>query len=391
MRGLDSVVVSGDKSRVTVGAGATWDAVYETLDALGLSAAGGRVADVGVAGLAGGGGISYFGPREGWTCNQVISFGVVLADGSVVEASEQQNSDLWLALRGGYNSFGIITSLDIKTFEQGLLWSSLTLNPLSAIDQQARVYAELMDPAKYDENAPFLFGWSFNSTHKLSVALNQLIYTKPSGNEVPAFYQPVLDLPIIPYPSAGATVTNMSTLARQGVPLQPPQAARYLSTTVTFVPTEAMIRATFDAYNASLPSVQDIAGIRWDVNLEALPPQLYARGAQDNALGLAGRSGPLAVCLLSPAWSRADDDDKLYAAARALMDEIDRRARDLGAHDPYIYMNYATPGQEVIASYGHATVAHLQHVRARVDPPASSPIKSRGVQDSTVTQIGRSR
>lgn len=56
---------------------------------------------------------------------------------------------------------------------------------------------------------------------------------------------------------------------------------------MTFVPTEAMIRATFDAYNASLPSVKDIAGIRWDVNLEALPPQLYARGAQNNALGLA--------------------------------------------------------------------------------------------------------
>ncbi|KID81698.1 FAD-binding, type 2 [Metarhizium guizhouense ARSEF 977] len=368
MRGLDSVVVSGDKSSVTVGAGATWDAVYETLDALGLSAAGGRVAGVGVAGLAAGGGISYFGPREGWTCNQVISFEVVLADGSVVEASEQQNSDLWLALRGGSNNFGIITSLDIKTFEQGLLWSSLTLNPLSAVDQQARVYAELMDPAKYDENASFLFGWSFNSTHKLSVALNQLIYTKPNGNDVPAFYQPVLDLPTIPYPAAGATVANMSTLARQGVSLQPPQAARYLSTTVTFVPTEAMIRATFDAYNASLPSVQDIAGIRWNVNLEALPSQLYARGAQDNALGLGDRSGPLAVCLLSPAWSRADDDDRVYAAARALMEDINRRAKDLGAHDPYIYMNYAAPGQEVIASYGQASVAQLQHVRASVDP-----------------------
>ncbi|KID72294.1 FAD-binding, type 2, partial [Metarhizium brunneum ARSEF 3297] len=296
MRGLDSVVISGDRSSVTVGAGATWDAVYETLDVLGFSAAGGRVAGV-------------------------ILFEVVLADGSVVEASEQQNSDLWLALRGGCNIFGIITSLD-------------------AVDQQARVYAELMDPAKYDENASFLFGWSFNSTHKLSVALNLLIYTKPNGNEVPQ---------VPPF-------TN-----RQGVSLQPPQAARYLSTTVTFAPTEAMIRATFDAYNASLPSVQDIAGISWNINLEALPPQLYA-------LGLADRSGRLAVCLLSPAWSRAGDDDKVYAAARTLMEEINCRARDLGAHDPYIYMNYAAPGQEVIASYGQASVAQLQHVRARVDP-----------------------
>ncbi|KAK8925540.1 Bifunctional solanapyrone synthase [Metarhizium anisopliae] len=209
MRGLDSVVVSGDKSSVTVGAGATWDAVYEMCWASAPRAA-------------------------GWACNQVISFEVVVADSSVVEASEQQNPDLWLALRGGCNNFGIITSLDIKTFEQGLLWSSLTLNPLSAVDQQARVYAELIDPAKYDENASFLFGWSFNSTHKLSVALNQLIYTKPSDNEVPAFYQPVLDLPTIPYPSAGATVANMSTLARQGVSLQPPQAAQYATLHLAF-------------------------------------------------------------------------------------------------------------------------------------------------------------
>lgn len=57
MRGLDSVVVSGDKSSVTVGAGATWDAVYEMCWASAPRA----------AVLAGGGGISYFGPREGWT------------------------------------------------------------------------------------------------------------------------------------------------------------------------------------------------------------------------------------------------------------------------------------------------------------------------------------
>lgn len=228
MRGLNSVKVSEDMSIVTVGAGATWDAVYETLDALGLSAAGGRVAGVGLGGLTTGGGISYFGPREGWTCDQVISFEVVLADGSVVEASEKQNSDLWLGLRGGANNFGIVTSFSVRTFKQNLLWSSLTLNPLSAVDQQAKVYAKLMEPANYDENASFLFGWSFNSAHNMRVALNQLIYTKPNGDETPAYYKPVLELPSIPYPAAGATVANMSTLARQGVALQPPQVARYV-------------------------------------------------------------------------------------------------------------------------------------------------------------------
>lgn len=129
-----------------------------------------------------------------------------------------------------------------------------------------------------------------------------------------------------------------------------------------------MIRATFDAYNASLPSVQDIAGIRWNVNMEAVPPQLYARHATENALGLEDSKQALVVCLLSPAWTNAADDERVYAAGRALMDDINRRATALGVHHPYIYMNYAAPWQNVISSYGQASVSQLQSLRARVDP-----------------------
>jgi len=64
---------------VSVGVGATWDAVYAKLDPLGLSVAGGRVGGVGVGGLTLGGGLSFFGPRYGWTCDTVSAFEVVLA------------------------------------------------------------------------------------------------------------------------------------------------------------------------------------------------------------------------------------------------------------------------------------------------------------------------
>lgn len=129
-----------------------------------------------------------------------------------------------------------------------------------------------------------------------------------------------------------------------------------------------MIRATFDAFNASVPKVQDIPGLRWNINLEAVPPQLYARDAKNNALGLADRTKTLVVCLLSPAWSNAEDDEKIYAAARELMEDINRRAKSLEVYDPYIYMNYAAPWQDVISSYGKASVAQLQKLRSRVDP-----------------------
>lgn len=369
LRGLNRVGLNGDGTILSVGAGATWDAVYGKLDPLGLSVAGGRVAGVGVGGLTLGGGISYFGPREGLTCNQVISFQVVLADGSVVEAERGYNEDLWWGLRGGSNNFGIVTSIEFATFEQGLLWSTLTLNPLTEVDNQARIYAELMDTENYDENASFLTGWAFASKQGLSVTLNQLVYTRPVENETPAFYKPILDLPAISNASATTVVANMSTIAQNSVALQRPQAARYMTATTTFVPTEAMIRATYDAFNASLSLLQDVTGIMWAVNLEPLPPHIYTRGGADtNALGLTGRKGSLVVCLVSPSWSDAAHDEQVYSAARSLMTDIEGRAKKLGVYDPYIYLDYAAPWQDVIKGYGEESVKKLQKLRKKMDP-----------------------
>lgn len=89
LRGLNAVEVSSDRSIVSVGAGATWRDVYSKLDPLGLSVAGGRSAQVGVGGLATGGGLSYFSPRYGWTCDTVSNFGVVLANGFKVNANAE--------------------------------------------------------------------------------------------------------------------------------------------------------------------------------------------------------------------------------------------------------------------------------------------------------------
>ena len=56
MDGMKDVTLNEDKSIVSVGSGARWIDVYETLDPLQVSVSGGRVASVGVAGLTLGGG-----------------------------------------------------------------------------------------------------------------------------------------------------------------------------------------------------------------------------------------------------------------------------------------------------------------------------------------------
>ena len=52
---MNSVSVSRDKRTTSVGSGARWQDVYLKLDAMNLAVSGGRVNDVGVAGLTIGG------------------------------------------------------------------------------------------------------------------------------------------------------------------------------------------------------------------------------------------------------------------------------------------------------------------------------------------------
>lgn len=221
LRGLNSINLSEDRSTVSVGVGATWDTVYTRLDPLGLSVAGGRVAGVGVGGLTLGGGISFFGPRYGWTCDTVSTFEVVLADGSIVEANEEQNLDLFQGLRGGSNNFGIVTRIDLKMFDQGRLWSASIYNPISTIDDQIKIFANLVAAENYDKYASFITGFGYSQSQGLTIIDNELVYTKPV--EAPAYYQDLMSLPSI---YSSSSMTNMSTLAQQGAKFLPPGVVR---------------------------------------------------------------------------------------------------------------------------------------------------------------------
>jgi FAD/FMN-containing dehydrogenase len=52
------------------------------------------------------GGLSYLSDKYGLACDNVVNFEVVLADGTVVNANNDEHSDLFWALKGGSNNFG---------------------------------------------------------------------------------------------------------------------------------------------------------------------------------------------------------------------------------------------------------------------------------------------
>ncbi|KAG8631308.1 hypothetical protein KVT40_000448 [Elsinoe batatas] len=114
---LRRLALTPSKTSINVGPGNRWRDVYNALEPHGLAVVGGRVGPVGVPGFILGGGVSYFGQQRGWAVNNVASIQVVLADGRLVTASARgQYSDLFWALKGGGNSFGIVTNVELQAF-----------------------------------------------------------------------------------------------------------------------------------------------------------------------------------------------------------------------------------------------------------------------------------
>lgn len=71
---------------------------------------------VGIGGHAAYGGFGYPSRLWGLTLDNIIAHEIVLADGSIIQASKTSNPDLFWALKGAGASYGIMTSIQFQTY-----------------------------------------------------------------------------------------------------------------------------------------------------------------------------------------------------------------------------------------------------------------------------------
>lgn len=133
------------------------------------------------------GGISYFSAQKGFACDNIVNYELVLASGQVVSANIKTNSDLFVALKGGSNNFGIVTRFDLEAFPQGEFWGGLILYDDSASPQLLKAFADLNKAGGVDENAALMLSFSYGGSFGFVGSAN-IEYAEPTVN--PPTFQP---------------------------------------------------------------------------------------------------------------------------------------------------------------------------------------------------------
>ncbi|MDL5485555.1 LLM class flavin-dependent oxidoreductase [Microbacterium wangruii] len=121
--------------RVRIEPGARWGEVARALEPHGWAISSGDYGGVGVGGLATAGGIGFLAREHGLTIDRMVAADVLLADGTVVRASAEENPDLFWAVRGAGANIGVVTAFEFEAMPVGELgWVQLAFDATDMAD-----------------------------------------------------------------------------------------------------------------------------------------------------------------------------------------------------------------------------------------------------------------
>ncbi len=347
---------------VRVEGGATIRDVDRETQMFGLAVPLGIVSETGIGGLTLCGGHSWLNRLHGFACDNLVSVDLVTAKGELVRASEDENSELFWAVRGGGGNFGIVTSFEFRAHSIG---NMVTLcAPFFPIDDGARIMRAWRD---YMASAPDTF------------TAQCLFWTIPAHESFPADLhgRPVIVLVGVycgPQEEAAAFVQPLRDLGTPLVDLSGP------------IPYEAVQQAFDPHFTARYKRFNYWKSLYMDALSDATIDRIVARGmdrpnpwtlistrlmggapsrVDAGATALGGRDAAFMLSI-DTSWTDPEISDAAIEWTRSFWDEM-----KVGTGGS-AYLNFLSDDDDhealMRASYGQGAYDRLTAVKAQYDP-----------------------
>ncbi|OAX38749.1 FAD-binding domain-containing protein [Rhizopogon vinicolor AM-OR11-026] len=359
---FSEIVYDASADMATIGMGLIWDDVYTELEQYDVTVVGATSPGVGIGGVILGGGYSYLSNQYGLSLDNAVAFELVMPNGTVASITSSSDSDLFFGLRGGFNNFGIVTTVTVKTYPQSQVWGGRISYAEAQWDEVNTVIANFV--ANVSDTKAFVHSTGDYAAGEPFVS-NILFYDAPEYPD--GIFDDFLaiehfdeDLSTRSYSDLILTLpTNVTTGFRvmfSWVPLE------------QFTPSILeMVKNQTEFYGAELMQYSTTL-----ISYDVIPylPSLYDHYDTPSAFPSSRDSGQgHSFIELYYGWTNPDDDAKMHQVAAESVAYMKQFIVDAGQDmtNALLYPNCAPSGTALEDMYGDA-LERLQSIRSAVDP-----------------------
>ncbi|PYI00853.1 FAD binding domain protein [Aspergillus sclerotiicarbonarius CBS 121057] len=348
---------------IDVSPGMTWYDVYSALEPYGRAAIGGRLKTIGVPGLTLIGGVSYFINKYGFAMDNVLSYDVVLGNGTQVIANATSNPDLFWALKGGANNFGIVTKFTLKTYSMPHISTTIQqFNETAVYDFIKATCDWVVADSEPTIAAGSVLDISYNTT---TGSVSPLLLGVQEGiSNPPSMFANFTAIP-------GVSKTNNVTTSKQWASNldSPKQMFRVMFGMHSMYPDPDVLYTMYQTWKSAIDQIADVAGL-YPTFVLNISPASAARVAQTNGIGNVWGldDEPTIWWQFSTGWDNAEDDLRVEACIRQLTEYLHGINKKNGLARDFIYMGDAGEWQDVFPVLPAENVQRMKEIRGKYDP-----------------------
>lgn len=325
----------------------------------GLAAVLGFVSETGAAGLTVGGGFGYLTRRHGWTCDNLVAMNVVTADGKLVRASDDENADLFWALRGGGGNFGIATSFDYRLHPVGpeILGGALAWRGEDA-ERVLKAYRAFSAKAPRDFTSVAILRrappapWLPKELHGQPIIA---VFVAHCG-DLAIGEELVRELRAVEVPVADTVMRRPYVQMQSLLDATQPKGRRYYWKSHYLARIDDGLIDTATAWAAKITSPHSgIIFFQIGGALNDLAPHHSPAGNRDAAY----------VLNISASWEKPEDDQTNTGWARGCFDD----AKPFATGGTYVnFLNQEETGSRITDAYGSENLRKLAALKRKYDP-----------------------